>query len=43
MKQARKDERRQARHNKPSVNDAGDHEAYLRELGFDPEIMAAQR
>jgi len=43
MKQARKEERRQARHGKPGVDDGVDHEAYLRELGFDPEIMAAQR
>lgn len=43
MKQARKEERRQARHNKTGNDDGVDHEAYLRDIGFDPEIMAAQR
>ena len=42
MKQVRKEERRQARRDKSS-DDVMDHETQLKEMGFDPEILAAQR
>lgn len=43
MKQARKEERRQARRDKGDGDDGVDQETYLRDLGFDPEMLAAQR
>ncbi|XP_031554350.1 activating signal cointegrator 1 complex subunit 3-like [Actinia tenebrosa] len=43
MKQARKEGRRQARRDKGDGDDGVDQETYLKELGFDPEMLAAQR
>lgn len=42
-KEERKEERRQARKDKHTDEQDIDHETYLREVGFDPELMRAQR
>lgn len=43
-KEERKEERRQARKDKHTADEQDiDHETYLREVGFDPELMRAQR
>ena len=42
-KEERKEERCQARKDKHTDEQNIDHETYLREVGFDPELMRAQR
>ena len=42
-KEERKEERRQARRDKNADEQDIDQEHYLREVGFDPELMKAQR
>ncbi|PFX22952.1 activating signal cointegrator 1 complex subunit 3-like [Stylophora pistillata] len=42
-KEERKEERRQARRDKNAEEQDIDHETYLKEVGFDPELMRAQR
>ena len=39
----RKEERKQARREKASPIDTEEDEAYLKSIGFDPEMMRAQR
>lgn len=42
-KEERKEERRQARRDRNADEQDIDHETYLKEVGFNPELMRAQR